>query len=115
MLMGARSILAGLFLLATVACLPPAVARAEGSGSGVGAGKEGVADLQEQLESGLRAFRKEDKQYIAQVVRLVQQGRLSRGSVNYAYKDAIKRRPSYPLPYFQQVLRVLARQSGVTI
>jgi len=71
--------------------------------------KDGVATLREQLENGLRATTRADKLYTNQVVQLVESGRLSRGVVNYVYKLSIKRRPESPLPYFQRVLRALAK------
>lgn len=71
--------------------------------------------LEDQLQNGLRTFTPEQRQYVSQVVDLVEQGRLPRAMVNVVYTWAIKRNPNVPLPYFQIALRGLAERRGIVV
>ncbi|MGN6547052.1 MAG: hypothetical protein ACTHK7_18500 [Aureliella sp.] len=74
-----------------------------------------IVRLEDQLQNGLRTFTPEQRQYVSQVVALVEQGRLPRAMVNVVYTWALKRNPSVPLPYFQVALRALAERRGIAV
>lgn len=74
-----------------------------------------VADLKEQLEKGLRATRPEQIEFIDKIVSLVAKEKLPRRIVNASFSWARKRRPSYPFPFFEQALRILAAREGIKI
>lgn len=78
-------------------------------------GSRGLVDFETQLTRGLRVFLPQQKTFIASVVLLVQQGRISRSMVNTVYSWSLKRNPSVPFPYFEFAMRALARRRGVTI
>ncbi|MEC8557220.1 MAG: hypothetical protein VXZ82_19635 [Planctomycetota bacterium] len=71
--------------------------------------------LEDQLISGLRAATPGQKDYLRQIVALVNAGTLPRQMVNLLYTWAIKRKPKVPFPYFQFALRVLAKRRGITV
>jgi hypothetical protein len=66
-----------------------------------------VADLQEQLEKGLRARRPIEVQFLGRVIQLVNQGRLTREVVQGSFSFVIKkyRDKKYLVPIFEQTLR----------
>ena len=72
--------------------------------------------LKDTLEKGLRARRPVEFQFIAQVVTLVEQGRLPRklvlGTFQYARKKGNRK---YPFPYFQRAMILRAAKIGVQI
>jgi hypothetical protein len=76
-----------------------------------------VADLKDQLEKGLRARLPREFAFIAQVVDMVEHGRLPLelvvGTFHWAREKATYKR--YPFPYFEQALRIRARRQGITI
>ena len=71
--------------------------------------------LEDQLISGLRAATPGQKDYLRQIVALVNAGTLPRQMVNLLYTWAIRRNPKVPFPYFQFALRVLAKRRGITV
>ncbi|MEM7558870.1 MAG: hypothetical protein AAF394_07090 [Planctomycetota bacterium] len=71
--------------------------------------------LEDQLISGLRAATPGQKDYLRQIVALVNAGTLPRQMVNLIYTWAIRRNPKVPFPYFQFALRVLAKRRGITV
>ena len=68
--------------------------------------------LQGQLEKGLKARRPVEFQYLADVVRLVEQGQLPRTLVDSSFMYA-RRMPSRQLQYFQFALRARASKLGI--
>lgn len=74
-----------------------------------------IVRLEDQLQNGLRTFTPEQRQYVSQIVALVEQGKLPRAMVNVVFTWAIKRNPSVPLPYFQIALRALAERRGIAV
>jgi hypothetical protein len=78
-------------------------------------GQGNVAPLRDQLVNGLRATRPEEIAFIDRVVAFVAEDALELSTVNAAFKWARKRRPSYPYPFFERAIRVLAAREGVTL
>jgi hypothetical protein len=74
-----------------------------------------VVRLEDQLLNGLRVVNPEQRQYVLQIVALVDQGKLPRAMVNAVYVWALKRNPHVPLPYFQVALRALADRRGIVV
>jgi hypothetical protein len=73
------------------------------------------ASLQEQLESGLRATRPDEKEWLAHVVDMVVEEELPLSLVNAVYKWAVQQRRAYPFPYFKRGLTELAKKRGIEI
>lgn len=71
-----------------------------------------VATLQQQLEKRLRTTRPDQKDYIASIVNLVNQKKLTLREVQITADYAVKRRADFPFPYFEQATkRLVARKS----
>ena len=100
------------FLLMTLAlcALPGAWTRAE---EPVGGAE--VISLEDQLKTGLKARRPEETEFIEEVARLVNAGRLPRKLVDSTFMWALRRRTSYPFPAFERALRLQADQLGVDL
>jgi hypothetical protein len=75
-----------------------------------------VASLQDQLEKGLRARRPSEFQFLARVVVLVNQGRLTREVVQGTFRFVTKkyRDRKYLVPVFEQALRKRLEQDSNT-
>ena len=73
-----------------------------------------VADLKQTLEKGLKARRPAEFAFIAKVVNLVNQKKLTLRLVLSTFKWARNKRP-HPYPYFQRAMRTQAAKLGVTI
>jgi hypothetical protein len=74
-----------------------------------------TATLRGQLVNGLKATRDEEREWLAQVVILVDEGELGRDLINAVFKWARRRHPSAPFPHFERGLRVLATKRGVEL
>lgn len=74
-----------------------------------------VVRLESQLINGLRVVTSEQRQYVSQIVALVNQGKLPRAMVNVIYQWSLQRNPSVPFPYFQIALRALAQRRGIVV
>lgn len=74
-----------------------------------------IVRLEDQLLNGLRVVTPEQRQYVLQIVTLVEQGKLPRAMVNAVYTWALKRNSHVPLPYFQVALRALAERRGIVV
>jgi hypothetical protein len=74
----------------------------------------GVADLQDQLENGLRTRSPQEIQFIQRVVFYVKRGQLPLKDVYAVFKWARPKRP-HPFPYFQAAMRRLALQRGINL
>jgi hypothetical protein len=68
-----------------------------------------------QLKKGLRVFTPEQEQFVDKVLLEVESRRLSRSMVNIIFVWAIRRNPKVPFPYFEFVMRELAKQRGVIL
>ena len=73
-----------------------------------------VADLQDQLVSGLKVRRPVDLAFIARVIRLVEQDRLPLSMVLSTHQWAYPKTPR-PFPYFQRAMRIRAARIGVQL
>ena len=73
-----------------------------------------VADLQEQLETGLRARRPEEFAFLARVVQFVEQGQLPLKLVKETFLWA-RERDRYPYPYFERAIKIRAARIGVQL
>jgi hypothetical protein len=73
-----------------------------------------VADLQEQLEFGLKTRRPAEIAFIARVVTLVEQDRLPLALVKSTFQWARPKQPR-PFPYFERAMRIRAARIGVQI
>lgn len=100
-----------IFLLAiAVSALPGTRTPAE---EPVGGGE--VISLEDQLKTGLKARRPEETEFIDEVARLVNAGRLPRKLVDSTFMWAVRRRTNYPFPAFERALRLQADQLGVDL
>jgi hypothetical protein len=98
--------------IALVFCTAGVLHRPGGS-CGAAAAAE-VADLQDQLENGLRARRPAEVAFIQRVVTLVRQDRLPLPLVVSTYRWA-QSKYRQPFPYFVRALRIRAARIGVRI
>jgi len=100
------------FLLMTLALsgLPGTWTRAE---EPVGGAE--VISLEDQLKTGLKARRPEETEFIDEVARLVNTGKLPRKLVDSTFMWALRRRTNYPFPAFERALRLQADQLGVDL
>ncbi|MEI6256527.1 MAG: hypothetical protein WCQ77_07770 [Planctomycetota bacterium] len=69
--------------------------------------------LEDQLKTGLKARRAEEREFIDEVARRVNQGALPRKLVDSTFIWAVSRRQSYPFPAFERALRMQAEKLGV--
>ena len=106
-----RPVLAAL-LLATLTLSPPSVACLRGEEP---VGGPAVISLEDQLKTGLRARRPEETEFIEEVARLVNAGKLPRKLVDSTFMWSLRRRTNYPFPAFQRALRLQADQLGVDL
>ena len=74
-----------------------------------------VISLEDQLKTGLKARRPEETEFIDEVARLVNTGRLPRKLVDSTFMWALRRRTNYPFPAFERALRLQADQLGVDL
>jgi hypothetical protein len=74
-----------------------------------------VISLEDQLKTGLKARRPEETEFIEEVVRLVDTGRLPRKLVDSTFSWALRRRQTYPFPAFERALRLQADKLGVDL
>ena len=74
-----------------------------------------VISLEDQLKTGLRARRPEETEFIEDVARLVNTGKLPRKLVDSTFIWALRRRTNYPFPAFERALRLQADQLGVDL
>ena len=100
------------FLLMTLALsgLPGTWTRAEEPVSGAQ-----VISLEDQLKTGLKARRPEETEFIEEVARLVNTGKLPRKLVDSTFMWALRRRTNYPFPAFERALRLQADQLNVDL
>jgi len=101
-----------LLLLALLVFSSPA-ARGVGAESPVGNGE--VISLEDQLTTGLKARRPEETEFIEEVARLVDTGKLPRKLVDSTFIWAVRRRQTYPFPAFERALRLQAEKLGVAL
>ena len=99
-----------LFLAGALSVLPDTWTRAEEPVSGAE-----VISLEDQLKTGLKARRPEETEFIEEVARLVNTGRLPRKLVDSTFMWALRRRTNYPFPAFERALRLQADQLGVDL
>jgi hypothetical protein len=105
-----HSPVAFLFLAAALSALPGTCGRADEPVGGTE-----VISLEDQLKTGLKARRPEETEFIEEVARLVNAGRLPRKLVDSTFMWALRRRTSYPFPAFERALRLQADQLGVDL
>jgi hypothetical protein len=103
--LGASVLLAGLFLLIA----PQSAGAQEMTDGGVI-----VPTLKQQLTTGLLARTPSDKAFIDEVVQKVNDGDLPLSLVQSTFLWARRKMP-YPMPYFQQALKLRAKQQGIQL
>ncbi len=74
-----------------------------------------TVELSIQLKRGLRVFLPEQEQFIDRLIVEVNNKRISRSMVNVIFIWAQRRNPKVPFPYFELVMRELAKQRGVQL
>jgi len=78
---------------------------------------QNIADLQQQLQSGLKARQPREFAFIRRVVTLVNNQQLSvdlvKSTMQWARRKAGLRK--YPFPYFEFAMRELAKKRGVEL
>ena len=74
-----------------------------------------VISLEDQLKTGLKARRPEETDFIEEVARLVNTGKLPRKLVDSTFMWALRRRTNYPFPAFERALRLQADQLNVDL
>jgi hypothetical protein len=99
-----------LFMMLALCGLPGTWTRAEEPVSGAQ-----VISLEDQLKTGLKARRPEETEFIEEVARLVNAGKLPRKLVDSTFMWALRRRTNYPFPAFERALRLQADQLGVDL
>ncbi|MEM8677781.1 MAG: hypothetical protein AAGF97_00370 [Planctomycetota bacterium] len=72
-------------------------------------------DLKTQLETGLRARRPQEFAFIDEVVKLVDEGKLTRKLVQETFDWARKKRVTYPYVYFERAMQIRAAKVGVQL
>jgi hypothetical protein len=88
---------------------PPAGAAGENSAGGQ------VAELHEQLESGLKARLPGEFSFIALVVQKVEQRQLTTGEVKAVFQWARRKNKNVPFPHFERAMRIIAGKKGVAL
>jgi hypothetical protein len=73
------------------------------------------ATLEEQLINRLRATSLEQRSFLRFVVRQVREGRLQARLVVGIERYALRRKPSFPFPFFERALRFEAAKVGVAL
>jgi hypothetical protein len=81
----------------------------------IGSGLPSSFDLKKQLETGLKARRPTDFEYIATIVDKVEKGELPQQLVDQAFLYARKKEQKVPIIYFQFSLKQLAQKAGVKL
>jgi hypothetical protein len=71
--------------------------------------------LADTLKFGLRARRPIEMQFTAEIAQLVEDGKLPKDFVLAIFDYSRKRRPKFPLPYFEFVVRKKAEELSVPI
>ena len=71
--------------------------------------------LADTLKFGLKARRPIEIQFTAEIAALTDSGQLPKDYVLAVFDYSRKRRPNFPLPYFEFALRKKAEELGVTI
>jgi hypothetical protein len=71
--------------------------------------------LEDRLKAGLRCRRPEEFEFVALVIKYVDEGKLSKELVLGTQQWAVKQRPDAPFYYFQYGLRRRAAAIGVDI
>lgn len=104
-----------LVLVAGILCLPAALTQvpAQQPSDPATAGAK-IADLQDQLEKGLKARLPREFDFIERVVGMVEAEQLPYDLVQSTFMWARVKRP-YPFPYFETGLRVRAARQGIKI
>ena len=72
-----------------------------------------VISLEDQLNTGLKTRRPEETEFVEEVARLVNEGKLPRKLVDSTFMWAVRRRQTYPFPAFERALRLQADRLGV--
>ena len=99
-----------LFMALALSALPGTSLRAEETVGGAE-----VISLEDQLKTGLKARRPEETEFIEEVARLVNGGKLPRKLVDSTFMWSLRRRTNYPFPAFERALRLQADQLGVDL
>lgn len=108
---------AGLLITGLVALMvfaAPSHAKVQASDA-VTANQGEEATLEEMLVNGLKVRTDGEKAFIARVVELVQEGKLSESLVKAIYQRARQQHSRYPLPYFVAILKQVAKQRGIEL
>ncbi|WP_145420422.1 hypothetical protein [Planctomycetes bacterium K23_9] len=71
--------------------------------------------LEDQLLNRLRATSREQRAYLQFVVKQVKQNRLDMRLVIAIQRYALRRRPDFPFPFFEQALRTEAAKRNVIL
>lgn len=71
--------------------------------------------LADTLKFGLKARRPIEMQFTAEIAQLVDDGNLPKDYVLAVFDYSRKRRPKFPLPYFEFAIRKKAEELGVPI
>ena len=74
-----------------------------------------IAELQDQLESGLKARLPNEFEFIGRVVQSVKDRELSTGEVKSIFQWARRKNKIAPFPYFERAMRIIAAQKGITL
>jgi hypothetical protein len=78
-------------------------------------GNAEVISLEDQLKTGLKARRPEETEFLEDVARLVDTGKLPRKLVDSTFMWALRRGQAYPFPAFERALRLQADRLGVDL
>ena len=74
-----------------------------------------IAELQDQLEGGLKARLPGEFLFIGKVVNSVEQRQLSTGEVKSVFQWARRKNKRVPFPHFERAMRIIAAERGVSL
>lgn len=74
-----------------------------------------IADLQDQLEGGLKARLPNEFAFINRVVQAVKDRELSLAEVKSIFQWARRKNNKVPFPYFERAMRIVAAKKGVAL
>ncbi len=108
------TVIAPALLLATAGLAPHVAAQTSITNSAIVTPTQGAA-LDDYLISRLRATTEDQRYYVREIVKLVDQNKLEKRLVLALERYARRKSPYFPLPVFERALRVEAAKRGVAV
>ncbi|PAY19722.1 hypothetical protein CKO51_09460 [Rhodopirellula sp. SM50] len=108
------TVIAPALLLATAGLAPRVAAQTGITNTAIVAPTQGAA-LDDYLISRLRATTEDQRHYVREIVKLVDQNKLEKRLVLALERYARRKSPYFPLPAYERALRVEAAKRGVAV